>query len=316
MYRPEIKVLDCTIRDGGLANDSHFPLETVRAVYKACCDAGIDYVELGYRNSKEMFDPEEFGPWRFCDEKDLRAATDGIRNDGTKISFMMDAHKSDPNDIVPCDESVADTIRIATYVKDIDKAIRVENAAHERGYETTINVMAISTESDWELDPALEQVEKETHVVACYVVDSFGALYSEQVHYLVEKYQRILPSREVGVHMHNNQQLAFANTIEGIIKNANFVDGTIYGLGRAAGNCPLELLLGFLKNPKFNLRPVLDCVAGTIKPLESQLDWGYMVPYMITGSLNQHPRSAMAWLKADQREEYRDFYDKMLGLVE
>jgi len=316
VFRPQIKVLDCTIRDGGLANDSHFDLQTVRAVYEACCQAHIDYVELGYRNSKEMFDPKEFGPWRFCDEKDLRAATDGIENPGTRIAVMMDAHKSDPNDIIPADESVVDTIRIATYVKDIDKAIAIENVAHERGYETTINVMAISTESDWELDPALEQVEKEAHVVACYVVDSFGALYSEQVHYLVQKYQRIVPSCEVGVHMHNNQQLAFANTIEGIIKNANFVDGTIYGLGRAAGNCPLELLLGFLKNPKFDLRPVLDCVAQTIKPLQKQLDWGYMVPYMITGALNQHPRSAMACLKTDQRDEYRDFYNKMLELAE
>jgi len=316
VYRPEIKVLDCTIRDGGLANDSHFPLEVVRAVYKACCDSGIDYVELGYRNSKEMFDPKAFGPWRFCDEKDLRAATDGIANSGTKICVMMDAHKSDPADILPCEESVVDTIRIATYVKDIDKAIAIENVAHDRGYETTINVMAISIETDWELDPALEQVEKETHVVACYVVDSFGGLYSEQVDYLVEKYQRLMPSREVGIHMHNNQQLAFANTIEGIIKEANYLDGTIYGLGRASGNCPLELLLGFLKNPKFDLRPVLDCVAQVIRPMEKDLDWGYMVPYMITGVLNQHPRSAMAALKSDARDDYRTFYDKMLELVE
>jgi len=316
VYRPQIKVLDCTIRDGGLANDSHFPLQTVRAVYRACCDAAIDYVELGYRNSKEMFDPEEFGPWRFCDEKDLRAATEGIENNGTKISVMMDAHKSDPDDIIPCDESVVDTIRIATYVKDIDKAIWIENAAHDRGYETTINVMAISIESDWELDPALEQVEKETSVVACYVVDSFGALYSEQVDYLVEKYQRLVPSREVGIHMHNSQQLAFANTIEGIIKGANYVDGTIYGLGRASGNCPLELLLGFLKNPKFDLRPILDCVAEVIQPMQKDLDWGYMIPYMIAGALNQHPRSAMAVLKSDARHDYRAFYDKMLELAE
>lgn len=230
--------------------------------------------------------------------------------------MMMDAHKSDPNDILPKAESVADTIRVATYVKDIDKAIAVENAAHERGYETTINVMSISTESDWELDPALEQIEAETHITACYVVDSFGALYSEQVDFLVEKYQRILKGKEVGVHMHNNQQLGFANTIEGIIKGANFVDGTIYGLGRASGNCPLELLLGFLKNPKFNIRPVFDCVAETIMPMQKELEWGYMVPYMITGILNQHPRAAMAMLKTGGRDAYRTFYDKMLELVE
>ncbi len=316
MYRPEIKVLDCTIRDGGLANDSYFSLETVRAIYKACCDAHIDYVELGYRNSKEMFSPEEFGPWRFCDEEQLRAATDGIENEGTKISVMMDAHKADPEDLLPAEQSVVDTVRVATYVKDIDKAIHLENAAHDLGYETTINVMAISIESDWELDPALQQVQDETSVVACYVVDSFGSLYSEQIHYLVQKYKRILLDKEVGIHTHNNQQLAFANTIEAIIKGANYLDGTIYGLGRAAGNCPLELLLGFLKNPKFNIRPILDCVAEIIRPMESELEWGYMVPYMVTGILNQHPRSAMAMLKGDAREDYRAFYDKMLELVE
>ena len=316
MFRPEIKVLDCTIRDGGLANDSHFSLETVRAVYKACCEAHIDYVELGYRNSKEMFSPDKFGPWRFCDEKDLRAATDGIENDGTKIAIMMDAHKADAADLLPKSESVADMVRVATYVKDIDKAVALENAAHEKGYETTINVMSISIESDWELDPALEQIEKETHIAACYVVDSFGALYSEQVDYFVAKFQRLLKHKEVGVHMHNNQQLAFANTIEGIIRGANFLDGTIYGLGRASGNCPLELLLGFLKNPKFNIRPVLDCAAQAIRPLQKEIEWGYMVPYMITGILNQHPRAAMAMLKADARDDYRAFYDKMLELVE
>jgi 4-hydroxy 2-oxovalerate aldolase len=317
VFRPEIRVLDCTIRDGGLANDSYFTLETVRGVYRACCEANIDYVELGYRNSRAMLAPAEFGIWRFCDEADLRKVVEGTENHGTKIAIMQDAHKASADDLLPKSESVVEMVRVATYVKDIDKAIALENAAHEKGYQTTINVMSISVESDWELDPALEQVANETHAVACYVVDSFGALYSEQVDYFVSKYQRILPkTMEVGVHFHNNQQLAFANTIEGIIRGANFLDATVYGLGRAAGNCPTELLLGFLKNPKFNIRPILDCVAGTVIPLQKEIEWGYMVPHMITGILNQHPRAAMAVLKSANRSKYREFYDKMLELVE
>jgi len=214
-------------------------------------------------------------------------------------------------------DSVVDTVRVATYVKDIDKAIAIENAARAKGYQTTINIMSISTEPDFDLDPALEQIREETGIVACYVVDSFGALYSEQVDFFVEKYKRILGEGvEVGVHFHNNQQLAFANTVEGIIKGANFLDGTIYGLGRAAGNCPTELLLGFLKNPKFNIRPILDCVVRTVMPLQKEIEWGYMIPYMITGILNQHPRAAMAMLKSAGRDDYRTFYDKMLELVE
>jgi 4-hydroxy 2-oxovalerate aldolase len=317
MYRPQIKVVDCTIRDGGLMNDSKFPLEAVREVFRRTCEAGIDYCELGYRNSKQYFSPEEFGPWRFCDEEDLRAATDGIDRGETKIAIMQDAHKASADDLLEKKDSVVDTVRVATYVKDIDKAIAIENAARAKGYETTINIMSISTEPDFDLDPALEQIREETGIVACYVVDSFGALYSEQVDFFVAKYQRILGEGiEVGVHFHNNQQLAFANTVEGIIKGANYLDGTIYGLGRAAGNCPTELLLGFLKNPKFNIRPVLDCVVQDILPLQKEIEWGYMIPYMITGILNQHPRAAMAMLKSAGRDDYRTFYDKMLELVE
>ncbi|RPI60358.1 MAG: nucleoid-structuring protein H-NS, partial [Planctomycetaceae bacterium] len=218
MYRPEIKVVDCTIRDGGLANNSKFNFETVRAVYAACCEAGIDYVELGYRNSKEMFSPDEYGPWRFCDEEQLKRVMDGIDPRSTKLSVMQDSHKASADDVLPKDKSVVDMIRVATYVKDIDKAIRLANNATDKGYEVTVNIMAISHEGSPFLDEALGQIEAETKVQAVYIVDSFGALYSETVSYLVEKYQMHVKTKEVGVHMHNNQQLAFANTIEGIIR--------------------------------------------------------------------------------------------------
>ena len=310
MYREKIKVLDCTIRDGGLTNDSKFSFETVRAVYKAVCASGIDYVELGYRNSKEMFSPAEFGPWRFCDEENLRKATDGVDPKGTKLSIMQDAHKAVPEDVLPKEKSVVDLIRIATYVKDIDKAIRLANNATEKGYEATINIMAISHAFGPFLDEALQQIEEETKVQAVYIVDSFGALYSEEIHYLVEKYQMYFKNREVGIHCHNHQQLAFANTIESIIKGANYVDGTLFGLGRAAGNCPLELLLGFLKNPKFHIEPILKVVGETILPLQKQIAWGYHIPYMVSGMLNQHPRGAMHWMEqtGPEREDYVKFY--------
>jgi 4-hydroxy 2-oxovalerate aldolase len=310
MYRPEIKVFDCTIRDGGLANNSHFPLETVRAVYKAVCEAGIDYVELGYRNSKKMFSPADFGPWRFCDEDQLHKVVDGIDPRGTKLSVMQDAHKADPDDVCPKDKSVVDMIRVATYVKDIDKAIVMANNATDKGYECCINIMAISHEGPPFLEEALQQLEAETKAKAVYIVDSFGALYSETVHYLVEKFQMYLKTKETGVHFHNNQQLAFANTIEGIIKGANYVDGTLYGLGRAAGNCPLELLLGFLKNPKFNIVPILDVIGKSIIPLRDQIEWGYTIPYMLAGVLDQHPQMSMKWVEegGPKKHDYVAFY--------
>jgi 4-hydroxy 2-oxovalerate aldolase len=321
MYRPRIKVVDCTIRDGGLVNNSYFDLETVRTVYRTACDAGIDYVELGYRNSDKLFSRDKFGPWRFCDEKDLRAATDGIEKKDTKIAIMQDAHKAFGEDILPKEQSVVDMIRVATYVKDVDKAIKLANNATEKGYEATINIMSISQTIEWELDEALQQLGNETQAAAIYVVDSFGALYSEDFDYYIQKYRKYIGNKEVGVHCHNSKQLAFANTIEGIIKNANYLDATICGIGRASGNCPLELLLGFLKNPKFDIRPILDVISSHVEPLRSQITWGSeVIPFMIAGILNMHPEEAMKLMalpKDDpKRRDYRAFYEKTLEEIE
>ncbi len=311
MFRSEIKVVDCTIRDGGLTNNSNFDIETVRAAYNAACRAGVDYVELGYRNSKKLLSTDEFGPWRFCEEDFMCRATENIDPGETKLAVMMDAHKSHADEIVPCDESVVDMIRVASYVKDADKAIEICSAANQAGYETTLNLMAISKEGGPTLCEALQQFEEETNALAVYIVDSFGALYSEEVHYLVETYTQHLKTKQVGLHMHNSQQLAFANTIEGIIKGANYVDGTLFGLGRGSGNCPLELLLGFLKNPKYDLVPVLQTIQEYILPMTQNTDWGYHIPYMLAGIRNLHPQSAIEWMGSDQKNNVVDFYKKL-----
>jgi 4-hydroxy 2-oxovalerate aldolase len=105
--------------------------------------------------------------------------------------------------------------------------------------------------------------------------------------------------------------LAYANTIEAIINGANMLDGSMAGLGRGAGNCPIELLIGFLHNPKFHLRPILQCIQEHIEPLRGDLLWGYDVPYIITGLLNEHPRSAMQFNTSEYQGNIVKFYDMM-----
>ena len=307
MFRPQIKVIDCTIRDGGLMNKSNFSFDTVKNVYKAACAAGIDIVEIGYRNSKKMFSVDEYGPWRFCDEENLVKIVDGTKSETTKIAIMQDAHKAAAEDVLPKEKSVVDVIRVATYVKDIDKAIKLANNATDKGYEATINIMSISIALERELDEALQQIEEETKISACYIVDSFGALYSEDIDFFVDQYKKYLKNKEIGIHCHNHQQLGFANTIAGIIRGANYLDGTLYGLGRAAGNCPLELLISFLKNPKFDIRPLLDVISKDIIPLTKEISWGYSIPYMITGILNRHPDVAMKLAESKNEKERQGF---------
>jgi len=310
MFREKIKVFDCTIRDGGLINNHDFDLRFVRAVYKALSEAGVDYMEVGYKNSKRLFSPKEFGKWKFCDDDDIKKVVEGIESK-TRISVMVDVDRVDVEDVPPRRDSPVEMIRVASYVKDIDKAIFLVNHFAEKGYDTTVNIMAVSRALDNELNEALHQLEKESKASVVYIVDSFGALYQESVEFLVKKFKGILKGKEIGIHAHNNQQLAFGNTIEAIIHDANYVDGTVYGLGRAAGNCPLELLIGFLKNPKFDIRPILDLISDEFIPLRNKIEWGYIIPYAITGMLDEHPKAAMVLRNSEKKENYREFYESL-----
>jgi 4-hydroxy 2-oxovalerate aldolase len=311
-YRPEIKVLDCTIRDGGLMNNHQFDDQIVKAVYTACVEAGVDYMELGYKASRKIIVPGEHGAWKYCLEEDMRRIVDDNPT-SLKLSIMADAERTDYHeDILPKKESVIDMVRVATYISQIPTALDMVKDAHDKGYETTVNLMAVSTVPEYELDEGLELLAN-SETQAVYVVDSFGTLYSEQVQYLVRKYMHYCRAagKDVGMHAHNNLQLAFANTIDAIVLGANMLDATMAGLGRGAGNCAMELLIGFLHNPKYNLLPVLRCVQNTVEPLRSKLLWGFDLPYMLTGFLNEHPRAAIKFKESKTKGDIVDFYNSI-----
>jgi 4-hydroxy 2-oxovalerate aldolase len=318
-FRPEIKVLDCTIRDGGLINDHRFDDDLVKAVYEACVEAGLDYMEIGYRNSKRIFPRERFGPFRHSDEEDIRRVIgdhDEVAT-GLKLAIMADAGKSDwKTDILPRDQSAVAMVRVACYVDQVPEAVEMIHDAHEKGYETSCNLMAISTVQHAEIDQALE-VLAASPVDVLVVVDSFGSLYREQIDILVGKFAAAVKGtgKELGVHAHNNQQLAFANTIEAIILGVNRVDATMAGLGRGAGNCPMELLIGFLRNPKFKRRAIWKLLQDHFIALRQTMEWGPLVPYIITGQHNRHPRAAMELLAGPERDRYVEFYDRIVGDV-
>ncbi len=313
-YRPEIKVLDATIRDGGLINDHMFEDGFVRAVYETCVAAGVDYMEIGYKGSGRVFDRDKFGEWKFCTEDNLRRVLGD--SPSVKVAVMADAGgKTDyRTDFLPKEKSVIDLVRVACYINQIPEAVDMIRDANDKGYETTCNIMAISTCSETEIDQALEEIAK-SPCTTVVVVDSFGSMYGEQIASLVERYKKALEGtgKEVGIHAHNNQELAFANTIEAIIHGANRIDATMGGLGRGAGNCRMELLLGFLRNPKYNIRSVWKLIQDHIAPLRRTIEWGPLPPYVIAGQLNQHPRAAIAWLAGEKPDACGDFYEKVIA---
>jgi 4-hydroxy 2-oxovalerate aldolase len=315
-YRPELKILDCTIRDGGLINDHMFEDGLVKAVYDTCIEAGVDYMELGYKASKKLFAKSDFGAWKHCDEDDMRRIV-GDNDSPLKLTAMADAEKSDyKTDILPKEQSVLDVIRVATYVHQLPVAVDMIKDAHDKGYEVVCNLMAVSIVQEPDLQQALE-VLAETPITTLVVVDSFGAMYTEQIEILVKKYAKAVEGtgKEIGIHAHNNQQLGFANTIEAIIHGCNRIDATASGIGRGAGNCPMELLIGFLRNPSYKLRPYLQLLQDYFVPLREKMEWGALVPYNLTGQLNQHPRTAIAQRAGDEKDDYVGFYDKLMSGV-
>lgn len=314
-YTPEIRVVDCTLRDGGLVNDFFFTDEFVKELYQANIRSGVDYMEFGYKASKELFDVKKFGKWKFCDDKDIRAVVGDNKTD-MKIAVMADVGRCDfRKDILNKKDSPIDLVRIATYINTIPSAVEMIEDCTKKGYETTVNIMAVSKSNDVDIDAALELL-CQSSVGTIYLVDSYGSLYPEQVRRLCDKYLDVAEKygKKVGIHAHNNQQLAFANTTEAIIKGVSYLDATVSGLGRGCGNCPSELLLGFLKNPKYRINPLLKFVEDHILPLrESGVVWGYDVPYLLTGIMNQHPKTAIQFIK-DKRTDYNNLYLDLLDI--
>ena len=282
--RQDIRVVDATIRDGGLCNNFRFDDKFIKDLYQANVKAGVDYMEFGYKASKEIFNEDDFGKWKFCNDSDIRKIV-GDNKTGLKIAVMADVGRTDfQQDIIPKKDSPIDLVRIATYINTIPAAVEmIENCA-KKGYETTINIMAVSKANTDDIKTALD-ILGQSPVNAFYIVDSYGALYPEQSRKLANLYCEYADKygKSVGIHAHNNQQLAFANTIEAMTQGVSYLDATVDGMGRGAGNCALELLLGFLKNPKYKVAPILKIIEEHTEKLKAEgVKWGYDIPYTVS----------------------------------
>ncbi len=308
MTVPNAKIVDCTIRDGGLVNNWDFSVEFVQDLYRLLSQAGVEYMEIGYKNSPRLLKGAEAGPWRFLDEGFLREVIS--KKSDTKLSALVDIGRVDESDILPREQSQLDLIRVACYIQDVDKGLDLVNKFNRMGYETTINIMALSHVMENDLIEAFEEIRK-SPVDVVYVVDSYGNFDHRDTDYLVSKFQSLLPDKTLGFHAHNNMQLAFSNTLLALEKGVTFLDSSVYGMGRAAGNCNTELLVGYLKNPKYELRPLLEFIEKHMLVTREKWEWGYIIPYMVTGLLNEHPRIAMAARASADRDKFTEFYDKI-----
>jgi len=313
--RESIRVIDATLRDGGIVNDFFFTDEFVKELYKTNIEAGVDYMEVGYKASKKLFDKSKFGKWKFCDDEDIIKVIGDNAEKKVKLAVMADVGRCDfKEDIRPRSESPVDLIRVACYVHQIPGALEIIEDAKKKGYEVSCNIMAISTAQEGDIKVALDMIGQ-SPVDCIYIVDSYGSIFPEQMQRICALYKEYADkyNKQLGIHAHNNQQLAFANTIEACGDGVDWLDATYNGMGRGAGNCFMENLLAFLKNPKYKVYETLKFIEKYMLQLKKDgVVWGYDVPYLVTGYLNQHPRAAMAFSK-DKRTDYSKFFDEVIA---
>ena len=208
--RKSIKLLDATLRDGGIVNSFNFSDDFVKALYKANVESGVDIMEFGYKVSEKMFDKSKFGKWKFSKEEDIRAIVGENKTD-MQICVMSDVGRVDlKEEVIKKSDSVIDMYRIAAYINQIPTAIEMIEYCHKMGYKTSCNVMAISKNQESDMRRMLEIVGQ-SPVDIIYIVDSFGAIYPEEIRRVCDMYMEtaVKYGKQLGIHAHNNQQLAF-----------------------------------------------------------------------------------------------------------
>lgn len=284
------KLLDCTLRDGGYYTDWDFSPNVLNEYIDAMNKLPIDYLELGYRNNPSK---EYLGKMGYCPISVLKE----IRKNSTKkLAVMINEKSSKPEDLDTLIKPIVglvDMIRIAIDPKNFDRAVALSKAVKSYGFEVGFNVMYMST---WLANKEfLDKLSKINDVAELFcMVDSFGGITPREVKEIIS-IVRSKTTCPIGFHGHNNLQMGLFNTLTAIESGVDFVDATILGMGRGAGNLNMELLLTYLNKEGLEVDfNVLGDVITTFTPLYEKYRWGTQLPYMISGANSIPQKEVMA----------------------
>ncbi|MGI9316636.1 MAG: aldolase catalytic domain-containing protein, partial [bacterium] len=290
------KILDCTLRDGGYYNDWNFPLDIARQTISSLNQAGIDIIEIGL---KSKADERCSGLFKYCNEDYLEFLKEFP---DTCFSFMLNVKefildgKVDQEAldkiIRPANSSAFSMCRLATHYSDIQSVQQFYDYFSSRGYQVGINLMGISLLDRKQTSTAMILIEKIKPDVF-YVADSFGSMLPEDVTDLVAELRKHYTG-PLGIHTHDNQGLAFANSLRAMDEGVEYIDSTLTGMGRGAGNLSTEQILLWLQNKsdqknKYHSSKVLDVIHEFYTPLQEHHKWGFNYVYMLSGINNTHP---------------------------
>ena len=289
-----MKVLDCTLRDGGYINDWLFSDKEITTVLNALEDSKIDIVECGYLNTKKG---QSNNSTLFTNLETIDRHLQFIDNKSKKV-VMINLGDYEIKDLKDKSTTVIDGIRLAFHKKDLDKALKQGKEIIDLGYELYFQPMVTKNYKDIEFLSMIQEVNI-LNPYAFYVVDSFGSMTLEEFNsYLVLSNNNLNQNIVLGYHSHNNMQLAFSNAVSMCMSNMKretIVDASIYGIGRGAGNLNTELIADYLNNTfnkQYNILPLLEIMDEFLSLLMKKNPWGFSPAQYLSASFNCHPNYA------------------------
>lgn len=329
-----MEILDCTIRDGGYVNNWNFTIDEVTKLYNSLSIANVDYMEIGFRRTKNEIDSKKFGPWYYCDE-DLINKTIIELND-CKISIMAQLDTFEVSDFILKKDSKISMIRVLMAyhgfnkktddeidMKLLEKGIEQMKELKKMGYELSFNIGRIDKISSAQLDIICKKIS-EVDIKYFYMADTYGELdlFSTKKYidlfkyYLNEKYKTNI---QVGFHAHNNLQNATSKTLYASMLGVGAIDGTILGYGRGSGNACLELLLiDRVKNynKKHNFKEIMKYGDKYIKGYkENYSNCSYNLLYVLAAHYGFHINYAIELIEKVEKmnmEKIFQIFDEIL----
>lgn len=304
----KVKLLDCTLRDGSYINSSKFGIPALRGIIKKMQAAGVDVIECGWLKDT----PHEIGSAYFHVPSDMEQYL--IEYD-KRIDYvvMIDWDRYDTDLLPPYDGKSINAVRVVFPRGKCHEGLQVGRKIREKGYQVYIQAANTLSYNDAELEELVEAVN-EFKPKAVSVVDTFGAMYFDDLQHIIEYLDsRLLPEIQLGFHSHNNQQLSFALTIKFIelLENSSrevVVDASLCGMGRGAGNATTELVANYLNQKQhgnYDMNAILDAIDMYIDGIREKYTWGYSTPYFIAGMYQCHVNN-IAYLRKNHRTSARD----------
>ncbi|MCI7767214.1 MAG: aldolase catalytic domain-containing protein [Oscillospiraceae bacterium] len=288
----ETMLLDCTLRDGGYINDWNFGYNNIVSIFERIAEANVDIIEVGFLDERRSFDIN----------RSIMPDTDSVEKIYGKLDkknsmavAMIDFGTCGTENIRPCSESLLDGIRVI-FKKHLRRpAMEFCRELKELGYKVFVQLVSVTSYSDEELLDLIS-LANDIKPYAVSMVDTYGLMHCNNLmHYFELLNMHLEPEIGLGYHAHNNFQMGYANCIAMLSRNVSrrmIVDGSIYGMGKSAGNCPIELIamhMNHVLGKNYNINQILEAIDSNISQFYSPATWGYNMFYYLAASNNCHP---------------------------